>query len=109
MTMNQREGGKHTFPACLLAEDAAKYMGWPPYFMAMLARSGHLKPLGKPAQNSHKWYARVELEALAQDRNWLDKAIHIVERRVREKNNQEYSQKPGSLSSLQNNKPSDIA
>ena len=73
-------------PACLDAEAAARFLGWPAYFMPMLARAGHLKPLGKPAQNARKWYARVELERLANDPAWLDKAIRIVDRSVRQAN-----------------------
>ena len=74
------------WPASLCAEDAARFLGWPPYFLTLLARAGHLKPLGKPAQNSRKWYATVELERLGRDPDWLDKAIRIVERRVQTAN-----------------------
>jgi hypothetical protein len=52
--------------------------------MPFLARAGHLKPLGKPAQKARKWYAMVELERLGRDPAWLDKAIRIVDRLVRE-------------------------
>ena len=65
------------WPACVDAEAAAKFLGWPPYFMPLLARAGHLKPLGKPGQNARKWYAMVELERLSRDPVWLDKAIHL--------------------------------
>jgi hypothetical protein len=54
--------------------------------MPLLARAGHLKPLGKPGQNARKWYATVELERLGRDPVWLDKAIRIVDRLVREAN-----------------------
>ena len=57
---------------------------WPAYFMPLLARAGHLKPLGKPNQNARKWYATVELERVGRDPVWLDKAIRIVDRLVRE-------------------------
>ena len=78
-----------SLPACLNAEAAARFLGWPPYFMPMLARAGHLKPLGKPAQNARKWYATVELERLSRDPAWLDKAIRIVDRLVRQANGKE--------------------
>jgi len=74
------------WPACVCAEDAARFFGWPTYFMAFLARTGHLKPLGKPAQNSRKWYALVDLERLSRDPEWLDKAIRIVEKQLRDAN-----------------------
>src|SRR5215469_16623846 len=73
-------------PACMDADAAARFLGWPPYFMPLLARAGHLKPLGKPVQNSRKWYATVELERLSRDAAWLDKAVRIVDRLVREAN-----------------------
>ena len=54
--------------------------------MPLLARAGHLKPLGKPNQNARKWYATVELERLSRDPAWLDKAIRLVDRLIREAN-----------------------
>ena len=93
--MNQREAGRPIFAACLAAEDAARLLGWPLYYLPLLVRARHLKPLGKPAQNSRKWFARLELEALAQDRAWLDKAIVIVARSVKEANGQSRSAKLG--------------
>ena len=54
--------------------------------MPLLARAGHLKPPGKPSQNARKWYATVELERLSRDPVWLDRAIRIVDRLVREAN-----------------------
>src|SRR5436190_10598427 len=74
------------WPACVDAEAAAKFLGWPAYFMPLLARAGHLKPLGKPGQNARKWYAMVELERLSHDPVWLDKAIRVVDRLVRTAN-----------------------
>lgn len=94
--INPREAGRPIFAACLSAEDAARLLGWPLYFLPLLVRARHLKPLGKPAQNSRKWFARVELEALAQDRAWLDKAIQIVARSVKEANELSRFGKPGS-------------
>ncbi|MCU0783080.1 MAG: hypothetical protein MUF81_03350 [Verrucomicrobia bacterium] len=78
--------GDRFLPACLDADAAARYLGWPAYFMPLLARAGHLKPLGKPGQNARKWYATVELERVGRDAVWLDKAIRIVDRLVREAN-----------------------
>jgi hypothetical protein len=74
------------WPACVDAEGAARFLGWPAYFIPLLARAGHLKPLGRPAPNARKWYAMVELERLSRDPAWLDKAIRIVDRLVREAN-----------------------
>ena len=82
----QTSFGERSLPACMDAEAAARFFGWPAYFMPLLARAGHLKPLGKPSQNARKWYATVELERLSRDPVWLDRAIRIVDRLVREAN-----------------------
>ena len=86
MISHQSNQSGPTWPACVDAEDAARFLGWPAYFMPLLARAGHLKPLGRPAQNARKWYAMVELERVSRDPAWLDKAIRIVDRLVREAN-----------------------
>ena len=72
--------------ACVGSEEAASVFGWPAYYVPILVRSGHLKPLGKPAQNSRKWFALVELERLGSDPAWLDKAIRLVEKRIHDMN-----------------------
>ena len=87
LNLNPQTGfGDRGLPACVDAEAAARFLGWPAYFMPHLARAGHLKPLGKPSQNARKWYATVELDRLSRDPVWLDKAIRIVDRMVREAN-----------------------
>jgi hypothetical protein len=74
------------WPACVGVEEASKMLGWPLYYFPVLMRVGHLKPLGKPGQNSRKWFATVELERLSRDSAWLDKAVRIVEKHVQESN-----------------------
>lgn len=69
-------------PACVSMEEAAKMLGWPNYYLPFLVRAGHLKPLGKPAQNARKWFATVEIERVSRDPDWLDKAIRIVEKQI---------------------------
>jgi len=73
---------KTWWPACIGVEEAGRILGWPAYFFTVLVRTGHLKPLGKPAQNSRKWFARVEIERLSNDLVWLDRAVLIVEKHV---------------------------
>src|SRR5208282_6803177 len=51
-------------PACVGMEEAAGIFGWPLYYMPFLVRAGHLKPLGKPAQNARKWFATIEIERM---------------------------------------------
>lgn len=67
-------------------EEAADIFGWPQYYLPFLVRAGHLKPLGKPAQNARKWFATVEIERLSNNPAWLDKAIRIVEKQIQEMN-----------------------
>lgn len=84
---NQHLPHRHRhFAACLSVEAVSALLGLPTYTIPLLVRARHLKPLGKPAQNSRKWFARVEVEALMQDRAWLDKAVLIIERYVRDMN-----------------------
>src|ERR1700691_1613795 len=71
-------------PACVGMEEASAIFGWPNYYLPFLVRAGHLKPLGKPAQNARKWFATVELERMSCDPDWLDKAIRIVEKQIQE-------------------------
>jgi hypothetical protein len=73
-------------PACVGMEEAAAMFGWPSYYMPFLVRAGHLKPLGRPAQNARKWFATVDVERMSGDLDWLDKAIRIVEKQIQEMN-----------------------
>ena len=83
---SQNNSGKRLWTACVGMEEAAAFFGWPTYYMPFLVRAGHLKPLGKPAQNARKWFATVELEQLGRDRDWLDKATRIVAKRIHDMN-----------------------
>jgi len=85
--MNQPNVSTHrTWPACIGVEEASKILGWPGYFFPVLMRFGHLKPLGRPSQNSRKWFATSEIERLSQDLAWLDKAVRMVEKHVHDAN-----------------------
>src|SRR5271154_4185473 len=73
-------------PACVGMGEAGQIFGWPNSSLPFLMRAGHLKPLGKPAQNARKWFATVEIERMSSDPDWLDKAIRIVEKQIQEMN-----------------------
>ena len=73
-------------PACVGMEEAAAILGWPNYYLPFLVRTGHLKPLGKPAQNARKWFATVKIERMSSNPDWPDKAIRILERQIQETN-----------------------
>ena len=80
--------------ACVGMEEAAAIFGWPNYYLPFLVRAGHLKPLGKPAQNARKWFATVEIERMSCDSDWLDKAIRIVEKQIQEMNRKQKGRRP---------------
>ena len=84
MTTDKQVHGSR--PACVGMEEAAAIFGWPNYYLPFLVRAGHLKPLGKPAQNARKWFATVEIERMSCDPDWLDKAIRIVGKQIQEMN-----------------------
>jgi hypothetical protein len=88
-------------PACVGMETASAMFGWPDYYLPFLVRAGHLKPLGKPAQNARKWFATVEIERMSQDPDWLDKAIRIVEKQIQEMNRKQRSKEQSEISLVQ--------
>jgi hypothetical protein len=85
-------------PACVSMETAAAIFGWPNYYLPFLVRVGHLKPLGKPAQNARKWFATVEIERACADPVWLDKAIRIVEKQIQEMNKKQRGREQSEMS-----------
>jgi hypothetical protein len=88
--MNQPTFAKGSaLAACIGVEEASKIFGWPGYFFPILVRTGHLKPLGKPAQNARKWFATAEILRLSEDVTWLDKAVRIVEKQVHDANSKQ--------------------
>jgi hypothetical protein len=82
-------------PACVSMEAAAAIFGWPNYYLPFLVRAGHLKPLGKPAQNARKWFATVEIERMSQE---LDKAVRIVEKQIQEMNHKQRGKEQPEMS-----------
>jgi hypothetical protein len=65
-------------PARFNKEQAAAYLGFEPDQMTVLIQRGLLKPLGRPAQNAEKFFAKVELEDLKKNKEWLSKATLAV-------------------------------
>ena len=63
--------------------------------------SGHLKPLGKSAQNARKWFATIQIERMSQDPDWLDKAIRIVEKQIQEMNRKQRGKQQPEISLVQ--------
>jgi hypothetical protein len=67
-----------TLPARFNKEQTAGYLGFEPDHIPLLIQKGLLKPLGRPVQNSEKFFAKVELEKLKNDREWLSKATAAI-------------------------------
>jgi hypothetical protein len=99
MTTDKQVQGNR--PACVSMEAAAAIFGWPNYYLPFLVRAGHLKPLGKPAQNARKWFATVEIERMSQDPDWLDKAVRIVEKQIQEMNQKQRGKEQSEMSLVQ--------
>jgi|ERR1043166_3660030 hypothetical protein len=74
------------WPARLNVEQTAAILGCAGHDIPILVRSKMLVPLGNPAANAPKYFATVEVEALAQDRAWLHKATQAIARYWRQKN-----------------------
>jgi hypothetical protein len=73
-------------PARLDVNQAGDILGFLPHEIVVLLKMGLLKPLGKPAPNGHKFFCAAEISALAQNREWLDKATRTVTRHWRDRN-----------------------
>jgi hypothetical protein len=67
-----------TLPARFNKEQTAGYLGFEPDHIPLLMQKGLLKPLGRPVQNSEKFFAKVELEKLRNDQEWLSKATAAI-------------------------------
>jgi hypothetical protein len=61
-------------PARLNVTEAAILLGFKEHDIAPLIAAKLLVPLGKPAQNSPKYFAATDILARADDRNWLSEA-----------------------------------
>ena len=61
-------------PARLDVVRTAAALGFAEHDIPVLVRERLLSPLGKPAPNAPKFFARVVIERLATDVGWLDKA-----------------------------------
>lgn len=86
-------------PAIMLPEEAARYLGFATHEMPILVAHGLLKPLGNPVQSSVKYFAKVVLDELAKDVEWLHRAKatcqnHWNMKNARKSANAEYSSLP---------------
>src|SRR5215510_3197836 len=66
------------FPARLNSDEVAKIIGVYPHDIPILVKAKLLIPLGKPAPNAVKYFARVTIERLAMDEVWLGKVTAVL-------------------------------
>jgi hypothetical protein len=65
-------------PARLNVTEAAVLLGFKEHDIAPLMAARLLVPLGKPVQNSPKYFAAVDIVARADDRDWLSEATKAL-------------------------------
>ena len=65
-------------PGRLNSAEAALLLGFQEHDLTVLVAARLLAPLGRPAPNAPKYFAAVEVEKLAQDREWLGQATKAL-------------------------------
>lgn len=73
-------------PARLNTVETAVYLGFKPHDIPILVARGLLKPLGRPSQNSEKYFARSKLVEAENNEDWLSRATTVLAQHWREKN-----------------------
>lgn len=81
------------FPARLDVNQTAKLLGFAVHDVPVLLSSRLLKPLGTPAPNGPKYFALVEVLALAADRDWLHRSTRTLTNHWQRKNEQQRAKK----------------
>lgn len=71
------------------AHAAALILGFEKHDIPVLVKKGLLRPLGRPSQNSTKYFPTVTLLALRCDVGWLGKATDAIQSHWRHKNHTE--------------------
>lgn len=65
-------------PARLSSTETAQILGFGEHDIAVLTKNRLLKYLGNPAPNAPKFFASCEVEKLAVDADWLNRATKAV-------------------------------
>lgn len=73
-------------PARLSTSEVAAVLGFQDHDIAPITASKLLTPLGRPAQNAPKYFATVEILALAQDPTWRSQATRVLAKHWQGKN-----------------------
>ena len=73
-------------PARVDVAQAAVLLNFGEHDIRFLLSAGLLHALGKPAPNAPKYFSARDILALAENRDWLDKATKAISSHWREKN-----------------------
>jgi hypothetical protein len=79
--LNQRH-----LPHRLTAQETGWLLGFTSYDITVLATNRMLKPVGRPAQNSIKYYSTAQMQRLWGNAKWLDRATALLNQHWKEKN-----------------------
>lgn len=74
------------WPGRLSAQEAGWALGFSRADILELEKAGQLESLGKPANNSDRYYAADQIDALRNDAEWLAKATDAMRRHWRQRN-----------------------
>jgi hypothetical protein len=78
--LNQRH-----LPHRLTAKETGWLLGFSTSDITVLTTIGMLKPIGRPSQNSTKYYSTARIVRLHGNIKWLDRATSLMNRHWREK------------------------
>jgi hypothetical protein len=81
----------HRLPGRLTTAETAVILGFQEHDIAPLVAAKLLNPLGRPAPNAPKYFAAVEVQACAEDREWLSKATKALTQHWHRKNTRKRS------------------
>jgi hypothetical protein len=73
-------------PGRLNSTEAAVILGFKEHDIPTLVAAKLLSPLGRPASNAPKYFASIDIQARAEDRDWLSQATRCLARFWNEKN-----------------------
>lgn len=85
------------FPARLNTTETAVLLGFQEHDIPVLVTAKLLSPLGKPAPNAPKYFATVDIQECARNREWLDQATKMLAKHWHRKNHAKLESKSSLL------------
>jgi len=81
-----------SLPARIPSETVAKLLGFEKHDIKVLVSNKLLKPLGKPAPNAPKRFAKIDIFRLTFDTAWLSQATKTITTNWKNKNSRKTAQ-----------------